>query len=48
MRRPENSEYSPFYEGYVSSITETDVLSVLAAQPDVDWDDGFERALSIE
>ena len=34
MRRPENSEYSLFYEGYVSSITETDVLSVLAAQPD--------------
>ena len=33
MRRPENSEYAPFYEGYVSSIHETDILSVLHEQP---------------
>jgi hypothetical protein len=33
MRRPENNEYAPFYEGYVSSIPETDILSVLHEQP---------------
>ncbi|HSI88277.1 MAG TPA: DinB family protein [Pyrinomonadaceae bacterium] len=33
MRRPENNEYAPYYEGYVSSIPEPDVLSVLREQP---------------
>lgn len=34
MRRPENSEYAEYYEGYVSAITETDVVSVLSSQTD--------------
>jgi hypothetical protein len=34
MRRPENNEYGEWYAGYVSSITETDVVSVLAEQID--------------
>lgn len=32
MRRPENNEYGEWYAGYVSSITETDVVAVLAEQ----------------
>lgn len=34
MRRPENNEYGDWYAGYVSSITETDVVAVLAGQID--------------
>ena len=33
-KRPEPSEYAPFYEGYVSLVPEEDVLPVLAAQRD--------------
>lgn len=32
MRRPERNEYAEYYEGYVSSIPEDDVVSVLAGQ----------------
>ena len=32
MRRPENNEYGEWYAGYVSSITEMDVVTVLAEQ----------------
>ncbi len=34
MRRPENNEYGEWYAGYVSSITETDVVTVLFEQID--------------
>ena len=34
MRRPENTEYAEYYEGYVSAITKTDVVSVLSSQTD--------------
>ncbi|MBA2379482.1 MAG: DinB family protein [Blastocatellia bacterium] len=33
MNRPENSEFAPFYSGYVSQIDGTDVLNVLKTQP---------------
>ncbi len=33
MRRPETGEYAPYYERYVSLITETDITAVLEAQP---------------
>ena len=32
MRRPENNEYGEWYAGYVSSITEIDVVAVLTEQ----------------
>ncbi len=32
MNRPENSEYAPFYAGYVSQIPGVDVLDVLRTQ----------------
>ncbi len=32
MTRPENNEYGEWYAGYVSTITETDVVAVLAGQ----------------
>ena len=32
MRRPENTEYAEYYRGYVSTIPETDVVSVLDSQ----------------
>ena len=34
MRRPETTEYAEYYEGYISSIPETDVISVLSSQTD--------------
>lgn len=34
MRRPEKSEYAEFYSGYVDSVPESDVLSVLRKQTD--------------
>jgi hypothetical protein len=34
MRRPETTEYAEYYQGYVSSIPETDVINVLASQMD--------------
>ena len=34
MRRPEESEYAPFYGGYVGRVPETDVLAVLERQPE--------------
>ena len=33
--RPAESEYAPFYAGYVAHVPETDVLAVLEDQPDV-------------
>ncbi len=33
MRRPETTEYAPYYERYVSLIGETDITAVLEAQP---------------
>ena len=33
MRRPETSEYAEFYAGYVARVPETDIISVLDAQP---------------
>ena len=33
MKRPEPSEYAPFYAGYVGLVPEDDVLAVLEAQP---------------
>lgn len=35
MNRPETSEYAPYYEGYVSQVSETDILPVLRSQLDV-------------
>lgn len=34
MQRPERTEYAEFYAGYVSAVPETDIVGVLAAQPD--------------
>ncbi|QYO67016.1 DinB family protein [Leptolyngbya sp. 7M] len=34
MRRPEKSEYAEFYTGYIDSVPEADVLSVLREQAD--------------
>jgi len=34
MNRPEPSEYAPYYEGYVSLVPETDILTVLRDQND--------------
>jgi hypothetical protein len=33
MPRPTASEYAPFYETYVSLVTETDPMPVLDRQP---------------
>jgi hypothetical protein len=33
VERPTSAEYAPFYAGYVSLVTETDVLGALEAQP---------------
>ena len=33
MKRPERNEYAEYYEGYVSAIEETDIVSVLCEQP---------------
>jgi len=33
--RPRESEYAPFYAGYVAQVPEADVLAVLEGQPDV-------------
>jgi len=32
MQRPSETEYAPFYAGYVALVTETDVLGALAGQ----------------
>ena len=32
LRRPEKSEYAPFYETYVGKVSETDILSVLRSE----------------
>lgn len=32
MRRPDTTEYAPFYAGYVGLVPETDVLAALAGQ----------------
>ena len=32
--RPEESEYDPYYQKYVSLVPETDIIGPLAAQPD--------------
>lgn len=34
MRRPEKNEYGEWYAGYVSSITETDIVGVMTEQID--------------
>lgn len=34
IERPADSEYHPFYAGYLELVTETDLLAVLRAQPD--------------
>lgn len=34
MKRPENSEYSDWYAGYVGSVQETDIISALEKQAD--------------
>jgi hypothetical protein len=34
MQRPERNEYAEYYEGYVSLVPETDIISVLAVQPE--------------
>ena len=34
MRRPETTEYAEYYQGYVSAVPETDVISVLGSQTD--------------
>jgi hypothetical protein len=34
MKRPENTEYSEWYAGYVGSVGETDIVSVLEKQID--------------
>lgn len=33
MERPEKNEYDPYYERYISLVTETDPVAVLASQP---------------
>lgn len=33
MSRPETNEYAPYYETYVSLVTEHEIVPVLAAQP---------------
>ena len=33
-RRPEPTEFAPFYAGYIARVSETDVLPALAAQPE--------------
>ena len=33
MNRPDKNEYDPYYERYISLITEDDLLGVLGAQP---------------
>ena len=32
MKRPETTEYHPYYEGYVSKVSETDILAALETQ----------------
>lgn len=32
-RRPDDTEFAPFYGGYIARVTEVDVLPVLEAQP---------------
>ena len=34
MKRPENTEYSDWYAGYVGSVQETDIISALEKQAD--------------
>lgn len=34
MKRPENTEYSDWYAGYVGSVQETDIISALEKQSD--------------
>ena len=34
MTRPLESEYAPYYQGYVGHVTEEEILPVLRAQPD--------------
>src|SRR6266581_6337137 len=34
MNRPNQSEYAPYYEGYVSQVSENDILPVLRSQLD--------------
>ncbi|MEL6615295.1 MAG: DinB family protein [Bacteroidota bacterium] len=34
IRRPEPSEYAPFYAGYVEGVPEGDLVEILSAQPD--------------
>lgn len=34
MKRPENTEYSDWYAGYVASVEETDIISALEKQTD--------------
>jgi hypothetical protein len=34
MTRPLESEYAPYYQGYVGRVTEEEILPVLRAQPD--------------
>lgn len=34
MKRPENTEYSDWYAGYVGLVAETDIVSALEKQPD--------------
>lgn len=34
MNRPAPSEYAPYYEGYVSQVSESDILPVLRSQMD--------------
>lgn len=34
MNRPNESEYAPYYQGYVSQVSETDILPVLRSQLD--------------
>lgn len=34
-RRPAESEYAPFFAGYVAQVPEADVLAVLESQPEV-------------
>jgi hypothetical protein len=35
VERPREDEYAPFYRGYVASVTESDLLGLLAAQSEV-------------
>lgn len=32
MKRPEKTEYSEYYEGYVSSVAETDIVAAMSGQ----------------